>query len=389
MPNPANGDWPGWRGLHRDARVAWLPEQLPDAAEFAWSAGLTSDGIGGIAVAADCVVVASRDALDQRDIIQCFGQESGDELWRHGYEAPGKLDYGNSPRATPLIDGGNVYTLGAFGQLTCIELESGIVLWQRSLNRDFAAAELTWGHAGSPLMVNDQLIVQPGGKEASLVALDPESGETLWQSAGAAASYSSLVPAPHAGGIQVIGFDKTTAGGWDAATGKRLWTIEPDVAGDFNVPTIIVDGSRLVLASENNGTRIHHLDANGHAGAEPAGASPDLAPDTHSPVIVNGFVVGVWNDLFALRLDDEFQTAHSLQDNAFFANTSLIAGPDRVLALSEQGELLLVGVGADGLRLLDRLALTDEKLRILAHPALAGDSLFARLGSKLVRLDLK
>ena len=87
-----NGDWPGWRGANRDARVAWLPDTLPESAIFEWTAELAGEGLGGIAVGSGFVVLGSRDALDRSDVFQCFDADDGTVVWQHAYPAKGRLD---------------------------------------------------------------------------------------------------------------------------------------------------------------------------------------------------------------------------------------------------------------------------------------------------------
>lgn len=334
------------------------------------------------------VVVASRDILDQQDIIQCFDAESGEQQWIHAYPAPGKLDYGNSPRATPLVDQGNVYVLGAFGHLTCLELESGLRLWQRNLASEFQAEPLTWGHSGSPVMVDDRLILQPGGKRHSVVALDPENGETIWSTPGAAASYSSLVPARLGDRTAVIGLDADSLGAWDTTTGQRIWSVAPDRKGDFNVPTPLVVDNWIGFSTENNGTRIFPLQADGLPANQPSATDDTLVSDTNSPVMVRGMIVGACNSLIVLDPGNKLAEPRILDDPAFGGCVSLIAGPESVLALAESGELTLVGFANGQPEIRSRLKLSAEPQRILSHPAMAGDSIYIRLEKKLVRLRL-
>lgn len=378
--------------MARDARVKWLPKTLPTKPDYLWQAELAGDGIGGIAVAEGCVVVASRDALDSFDVIQAFDAKSGKSLWKHIYQAKGSLDYGNSARATPLIQDGNVYTLGAFGDLYCLELESGLPLWHRNLIEEFGSQKMTWGHSGSPLIVDGKLIVQPGGKTASLVALDPDTGETLWESAGGAASYSSFVSVPVGKQHQLVGFDFESLGGWDLQTGKRLWKHSPSRPGDFNVPTVLIhrqdSESRLIVASENNGTRLMQFEPSGVLADKPLAQTRELAPDTHTPVLAGNMVVGVWTYLYAIRISDQFKTIVELEDVAFEQYCSLISSGDRVLVLSMDGELLLVEVSDNQLKINSRLKLAAEPSSVYSHPAVADNGMYLRLGKKLVKLRL-
>jgi outer membrane protein assembly factor BamB len=390
-----NGDWPQWRGLARDGQVKWLPERLPESPEFVWTAELTGKGIGGISVAEGRVVAASRDLTDQFDVIQCFDASTGRELWKHIYSAKGNLDYGNSPRASPLIDRGHVYVLGAFGDLHCIEMDSGLTLWNRNLIREMDARELTWGHSGSPLIVADKLIVQPGGESRSLLALEPESGDVIWECPGGGASYSSFMPLEFAGKQYVVGYDSESLGGWDVETGERIWTYVPLRRGDFNVPTVLIEADsedsrpRLILSSENNGTRILRFTTEGIPEETMYAESRELSPDTSTPVLFQGLVVGVYNSLIGLNVGDQFETLFELNDEAFSTYCSLVASKDRLLVLNLNGELLLIEKQETGFKVVSRLQLDVERGSVYSHPAVADEGLYMRLETKLVKMQLR
>ncbi|MGI9519461.1 MAG: PQQ-binding-like beta-propeller repeat protein [Pirellulaceae bacterium] len=361
---------------------------MPASPRFRWSHQVDSDGIGGLAATTSRVLVTGRDTLDRLDVIQCLDAGTGKEIWRHSYVAEGNLDYGNSPRATPLVHNDHVFTLGAFGHLCCLELETGFVAWQRNLAGEFAAADLVWGHSGSPLIADGKLIVQPGGADASLVALDPETGDTIWSSSGRAASYSSFMPVEIDGVTQLVGLDSHSLGGWNPENGERLWSIIPPHGGDFNVATPLITGQRIIVTSENNGTRLYEFGGRGMIHTEPLAVSEELAPDTHTPVIVSGWVIGGWNGLVGLKLDDNFSTTTRIDEDSLNGYSSMIAGPDRVLALTESGLLLLIAVDDDSLSITARLKLARENPYVLAHPALVNEALYLRIGNGIHRLDL-
>ncbi len=383
-----NGDWPGWRGANRDARVAWLPDTLPVSAIFEWTAELAGEGLGGIAVGSGFVVLGSRDALDRSDVFQCFDADDGTVVWQHAYPAKGRLDYGNSPRATPLIHGEYVYTLGAFGQLCCIELETGIMVWQLNIAEEFGSPKMIWGHSGSPLIADDKIILQPGGRKASLVALECETGDVVWITPGIEPSYSSFLTKQVGGQTQVIGYDAKSLGGWDVETGRRLWSVIPPVPGDFNVPTVVALDERLVVSSENNGTRIYHFNHDGTLHPEPDFVNNDLRPDSHTPVVSGSRLFGIWSELYGLDPQRNLATVNTLSDDAFAGYGSLIASDSRLLALTSEGELLLIDTSSPNPMILSRLDLTNERKQVLSHPAVAGDSLYLRLGTSLCRLKL-
>lgn len=375
--SPDNADWPGWRGARRDAQVAYLPERLPERFQPQWKKTLFQQGLGGPAVAQGIAVVGDRDTADESDVFHAVDAATGERRWSLRYPAPGRLDYGNSPRATPLIAGEYVYLLGAFGHLHCVRCETGKIVWKKHLRQEFGARdELVWGACSSPILVDGKLIVNPGGPEASLAALDPTTGDVLWKSPGAPAAFASFVVFDHAGRRQVAGFDKGTCGGWDVATGERLWTLKPRTPGDFNVPTPLVLGDRLLAISENNGARLIGFDAQGQP--EELAHYAACAPDMHTPIRAGDRLFGVHRNKIHCLSATDLKLLWSDADRALAGHVSFIAAGDRLLALTQAGELLLLDARADRLTILSRLSLFDEEVSLYAHPALAGDCLYIR-----------
>ena len=233
-----------------------------------------------------------------------------------------------------------MYLLGAFGHLHAVELSTGKMIWKKNIRSEYKAEDrLVWGVCSSPLIVDGKLIVNPGGPAASLVALDPASGQVIWQSpAGQRPSLHSW--SANLAEIQLIGYDKETLGGWDARTGERLWEVRPEVDGDFNVPTPMLVGDRLFVNTENNGGRLFQFDVDGTA-VSPRWLCGRLTHDTQTPVTVGGRLVAVSRGLHCLDART-LQPIWKSDDPAFHEYASLIASSDRVLALSPEGELLLL-----------------------------------------------
>src|SRR5256885_9550403 len=107
--------------------------------------------------------------------------------------------------------------------------------------------------SSTPVLVDDLLIVNPGGTNAALAALDCLTGRTRWTAPGSPAAYSAFICGEFGGRRQIVGYDQKSLGGWDVKTGMRLWRLLPAVQGDFNVPTPIAADSGLIVSTENNG----------------------------------------------------------------------------------------------------------------------------------------
>lgn len=354
-----------------------------------WRKPLAARSLGGVAATGRFVLVGDRALNDTADAFLCLDAESGRTVWSLRYPAPGKLDYGNTSRATPLIVGDRVFLFGAMGHLTCVDLASGRQLWQKDVRAEFdITARLPWGLCGSPLFIDDQLVLQPGGNEGSLVALDPATGDTIWATEGGPPSHGSLIAATLGGRRQLVGHDATSLGGWDAADGKRLWTIVPEFPNDFNVPTPVVHDGRLIVATENNGTRLFCFDRDGRIIKQPQAVREEIAPDVHSPVVVGNRLFIVHQGLFCLDLRNPLEVVWKGTDPAFSSHTSLIASGNRLLVITDSGELLLVDALADRLTIAGRTHLLPDETGMYAHPALVGDRLYLRGNSEVVCISI-
>ena len=378
---PVTG-WPDWRGPNRDAISPHVPRKLPARKRPLWARTLTGPGMSGLAVDSGYVVVADKDLDEEHDIFRCLDADTGRQVWKLTYPAAGEMDFTNSPRANPVIREGLVYLLGAFGDLHCVKLESGQVVWKRQLMGDFGSELPTWGTCSTPLVVDDKLIVNPGAKDASIVALDRHSGKVVWTAPGDPPGYSSFILAELGGVRQIVGYDAISLGGWDPDSGNRLWRLIPEWDGDFNVPTPVVVVDRLLLSTENNGTRLYGFDSQGRINPEPAAKSEDLAPDTSTPVVLDGMVFGNFGALLCLDLDDGLNTLWEADDDSLADYCSLVAGNGRVLVTTKSGKLYLLRASKEGFDCVSSLELfqdvADTERDVWSHPALVSGRLYIR-----------
>lgn len=387
-PAKAQLDWPDWRGAGRTGHVPRLPERLPAKPKIIWKEAAMSGGLAGLSISGNRLILAERDFADEHDVYRCLDTETGMVLWRIKFPARGHLDYGQSPRATPVIHEGRAYLLGAFGDLRCVNVADGKLLWQRQLVQEFDAVLPTWGMCSPPLVVDELLIVNPGGPQASLVALDGVTGKTRWQTPGAPAAYGAFICAELGGPRQIIGYDQTSLGGWDVRTGMRRWELVPPTEGDFNVPTPVAVNGGLIVATENNGTRFYRFDGQGCIVPTPVADYQDLSPDTTSPVVVGDRLVGAHLGLHCLDLKKGMKRVWHRDDDSIGDYATLIADEERVLVITLGGELILLDAKADHYTELSRVRVFREEVEVYPHPALIGSRLYLRGGTSVLCLDL-
>lgn len=367
--------------------MATLPENLSSTAKIVWEKSGNHAGVGGVTATESYVVVSDRDLLDTSDLFVCYDAQSGEKIWSLLYPAPGRLDYGNTPRATPTIWEDKVILLGAFGDLHCVELKSGKINWKKSLTKDFGETPgLIWGTCSTPIVSDGLVIVNPGSLEASLVALDAKSGEVVWQIPGAPSAFCSLLLTEKNERKLIYGYDKETIGCWDFKTGERISEIPPDVGGDFHVPTPILAGEKVIFASENNGARLFEIADDGALAAEPTAIYEELRHDSHTPIVVNDRLFGIYETLHCVDVKT-MQPIWTGEDDAFEGYASIIGSTERLLILSEDGEFVTVDAKADELKILDRYMPFDSEANTLAHPAIVGTKIYARFGKRIVCIE--
>ncbi len=162
---------------------------------------------------------------------------------------------GDGPRGTPTIDGNRVYAEGGNGDLVCLEAKTGDTIWHVNLSSQFGGGRPGWGYSESPLIAGDLILVTPGGNGGTLLALNKENGEVVWQSAEfkERAHYSSPTLAKINGVDQIVQFSNQSVFGVDVKSGKPLWRYAAPANGTANCCAPIVDGN-LVFASSGYGT---------------------------------------------------------------------------------------------------------------------------------------
>jgi hypothetical protein len=249
-------DWPQFQGPKGDGVAPGhnLARQWPDDGPRVRWTNEVGDGFGGAAIRDGQVFILDR-AEDQFDIVRCFDLTDGDELWQVKYERPGRLSY-NGSRSTPTVTGEHVYATGPFGDVYCIDLNTQSPVWHRNMADDYDAQPPNWGFAASPVMVDNRLIVAPMSGSAAVVALDPMTGETLWNSeslGGGAYDTPRLVTL--AGKAQLVFVTRQNIAGIDPTSGDVLWRF-----GDYDQqipipsPTPIGDNRLFVTGGYGGGS---------------------------------------------------------------------------------------------------------------------------------------
>jgi outer membrane protein assembly factor BamB len=277
-PAPAGGvddsrakpfDWPQWQGPDRNAvskETGLLKEWPKTGPKLAWKVKGLGGGYSTPSVAAGRVFGMSYRGTDEG--VWAVDEATGQELWWTRISDAKKVGYGEGSRCTPTVDGDVLYALGTGGDLVCLGVKDGKEVWHKNLAKDFGGRMMSgWGYSESPLVDGDKLICTPGGKDATIVALDKKTGEPVWKSAvpgGDGAGYASATAVVLDGQREYVQFLGRGMAGIDAATGKFLWRYDRVANGTCNAMTpIYQDGYVFVSSAYNAGGGLVKLDREG------------------------------------------------------------------------------------------------------------------------------
>ena len=395
-PAPADtgrpADWPHFLGPNRDGVYhgppvadSWADADLP----LVWSRPV-GRGFSGPVVARGKLVLFHR--VGDREVVDCLVAETGDRRWRFEYPTGYRDDFGfdNGPRATPAISGQRVYTFGAEGKLSCLDLETGKRIWMVDTHRLFKVRKGYFGAASSPLVDGPRVLLNVGGREETgLVAFDGANGKVLWTASSDAASYSSPTLATIGGRRQALFLTRNGLVAVDPRTGSILLQFDwrARIRASVNAATPLVIGN-LVFLSTSYRTGAVVLRVRGTQLAKIWSSDDSLSNHYATSVYREGHLYGFHGRQeygTSLRCIELGTGKVRWSQDRMGAGTVTRVG-NRLLVLTEKGELVLVAAKARSFRRLASSPILTATVR--AYPAVARGRLYARNQDTLACIDL-
>jgi outer membrane protein assembly factor BamB len=396
---PASDDiWPQWRGPTGDsvAPSRSLPTHWSKTENIIWKTPLPGWGNSTPAIWHEAIFVTTQENDDRLFLLR-LDRKSGKLVWqrevargtprRKGPVGNGRFhDEQNMATPSPVTDGRHVWVHFGSGDLACYDFD-GQRVWAVNLSQRFGPYTIWWGHANSPVLVDDLLISvcmqdPKGNGKSYVVAHDKATGKERWHVArdtGAAEEPADAYTTPlvyRAGGrTEVFVFGGNVLDAYDAAMGTRLWHCNvfkgnrvisgPTLVGDT---VYAVQGMRGPLFAVRAGGSGDVTDS--HVRWKFPGATPDAA----SPTVAHGLVFLATNPGICLCVDAA--TGRELWKSRLgeaFRATPLVAG-DKVYFFSKEGRATIVAAA----RTLQVLARNDLEEEVIASPAVAGEDLIVR-----------
>lgn len=420
-------NWPQWRGPFGTgvSTEKGLPTEWSRQQNIAWRAQLGGLGVSSPVVWGDYVFVTyqtgasalrqgrhptfvqegnpadagetplggARAAAPDEKIslaVAAFRTTDGRQLWEHRMDAAGKLpdvhDKRNLATSSAVTDGERVYAWFSNGQLAALQM-SGKPVWTRHIGQEYSLFDLDWGHASSPALHGDRLILSCyQGSAAFLLALDKRTGKELWKvdRPRELKSYSTPIVIETPQGPEVIVNSTEGIEAFDPVTGKSLWRfVEP---ARFAVPmTVYHDGMFYVSRGYRSGPYW----------ALKAGARGDVpksklawhvetgAPYTSSMVYQDGLLYMATEMGIVTCIDAKSGERVWRERLGGIYSASPVAADGKIYLLSETGETLVLRGG----RTPQVLARNKLDMRVIASPAISGGRIFVRGDRQLVAIQ--
>lgn len=374
---------PGRRGVYDETPVltSWPEEGLSEI----WRVKV-GGGYASMTVANELIYT-----IEQRrdeEVVAAYEFATGREVWTNRWDAHFQETMGGpGPRATPVWADGKIYALGATGEFRCIQSATGETLWRKNILEEVGAENLMWAMSAAPLVVDDKVIVVPGGASGnSIVAYDKESGGEIWSSLDDPAGYASPVVANVAGKRQLLVATGKRLVGVDVEDGRFLWGVDWVTSYDVNatIPMVVDEAHVLISTGYGKGAALYEIqNLKGEFVAKEVWKRNTMKAKFNDPVLVDGVVYGLDEGILAAI---DAMTGERKWKGGRYGYGQLLYADGHLIVLTERGEVALVKATPEGF---DEIALFDAiSGKTWNNPALAHGRLLVRNQTEMVSYDV-
>ncbi len=355
--------WTDFRGPHRDGVYSeapistdWPATGLPLVWKQPIGGGYASFTTGeGLAY----TIEQRRD----KEAVTAYDIDTGREVWAFSY--PASFDEvlgGPGPRATPVYRRGLVYSLGAKGDFYCLSAKTGKPKWSKNILKDNGARNKEWAMAGSPLIVDEKVIVTPGGSDGkSMVAYNRLTGDMIWRSLNDRTGYTSPIEGTLAGRRQIVWVNAQRAVGVAIEDGRLLWDYPFPSAMDMNLAQpILTDESHVLLSSSDAGGSVllEISETDGAFTAHELWKTNRFKNKFNSSVLYQGYAYGFDEAIFACM---DAKTGELKWKGGRYGFGQVLLAGGFLVVTTEQGEVVLLRATPEGHQELARFQAVEGK----------------------------
>ncbi|MEL6106914.1 MAG: PQQ-binding-like beta-propeller repeat protein [Planctomycetota bacterium] len=392
-------EWPQYRGPVGDGKSA---ESIDD--HISWKGGPavvwkseTPLGFSSFCVAENLATTLI--AIDEKEYCLALDARTGEELWRaplgsNAYNggggnagAPGNRG-GDGPRSTPASDGQNVFVYDSHLVLYSLDAASGKVNWKHDVVAENAGRNIKWSNATSPLLDGSKIYLSGGGPGQSFLAFDKNSGKVLWKSGDELMTHATPSIGTVSGSKQLVYFMQSGLVGVDPESGTEKWRAKFDFSVSTAASPVLFES--MVYCSAGYGVGAALFNITGAKEADELWYKPnELMNHWSSPLIKDGYLYGVYEfkkygkaPLQCVNL----KTGEIVWSERGFGPGNCILVGDKLVVLSDTGEVAIVKASPDGYNELARAKVIDGKC--WSTPAFSDGKIFVRSTTEAACIDV-
>jgi outer membrane protein assembly factor BamB len=321
--------------------------------------------------------------------VAAYDVATGREIWTHSWDGLfQEIMGGDGPRATPTWFDGRVYALGAQGELQCLEDDTGRMLWRTNILDDHGAGNLQWGMSAAPLVVDDAVIVLPGGASGkSIAAYDRRNGSRLWSVESDQQAYSSPMLLTIADTRQIVVLAATRLLGLTPGKGELLWQYPWPTQMGINAsqPLLVGDSRLFVSSSYSMGAALIEVTRDqGTFAVREIWRNNRMKNRFTSSVLHEGYIYGL-DEAILTCLDAA--TGDVKWKGGRYGYGQIVLAGGYIIVLTEDGDLALIRATPAKHEEISRFSALEGKT--WNHPALADGYLLVRNLQEMAAYDLR
>jgi outer membrane protein assembly factor BamB len=381
--------WPRFHGPWGDniSRDTGLLKEWPaEGPPLDWTTEGIGNGYSSVSLAHGLIYTAGN--IDDKTMISAIGldgqlrwQVENGEAWTKSY--PGT-------RGTPTIDGDRLYHQSPVGNLICVVAKTGEPVWAVNTLETFDAENIEWALAESLLIDGEHVICCPGGKLASVAALNKRNGEIAWitESTGDKAGYGSPRLVEHGGLRMILTMTAKAVIGVDADSGRLLFRDPYETQYDVNAMMPLFHEGRVFVSTGYRGTgaRLLQLNIQGADVSVKHVWESDQLDNQHGGVLLlDGYLYGSAHQFNGARwVCLDWQTGEAKWSERAIGRGSLTYADGLFYLYSERSRVGLARATPEAFELISEFELPPGgQGQSWAHPVVCGGRLYLRYDDRL------